>query len=307
MLPAVTSMVAGTFATAALLVESATKTPPAGAAALSVTVPAEGLPAVTLVGLRLKEVSTAAGFTVSVAVFVTPRKSAEIITEVEVATDVVDTVKFAFVLFAATVTIAGTAATAELLLDNLTSAPPAGAAAFSVTVPVDDIGPMTVAGLLDTDARSRRGFTVRTVDLVVPLKDAEMVTAVGAVTGIVCTSKLRVMSLIPNRAPSGLTLATPSLLEYLTKTGFSKLAAPLKVTLAPRMLSPPVTVAGRLSETIVVARGVIVITADFVTPLNEAEIVTGVSSATTFVVIGKSACIAPGGTVTVAGTAATAG
>ena len=307
MLPAVTATVAGTFATTALLVESATENPPAGAAALSVTVPAEGLPAVTFVGLRLKEVRAAPGFTMSVADFVTPWKKAEIVTVTNVATDVVDTVKFAVVLVAATLTKAGTMATAGWLLDNLTSAPPAGAAAFSVTVPVDDIGPMTVAGLLDTDARSRRGFTVRTVDLVVPLKDAEMVTAVGAVTGIVCTSKLRVMSLIPNRAPSGLTLATPSLLEYLTKTGFSKLAAPLKVTLAPRMLSPPVTVAGRLSETIVVARGVIVITADFVTPLNEAEIVTGVSSATTFVVIGKSACIAPGGTVTVAGTAATAG
>jgi hypothetical protein len=45
----------GTVATAVSLLESVTTAPPAGAASLRVTVPVEGVPPVTLVGLRLNE------------------------------------------------------------------------------------------------------------------------------------------------------------------------------------------------------------------------------------------------------------
>jgi len=44
------------------------------------------------------------------------------------------------------VTLAGTAATEELLLARLTTAPPLGAAALSVTVPWEELPPSTAVG-----------------------------------------------------------------------------------------------------------------------------------------------------------------
>ena len=74
--PAATVTLEGTVATDVLLLESATCAPPDGAGPLSVTVPVEDFPPVTLVGLNVSEVRVgaggAAGFTVSEAVLVTP-------------------------------------------------------------------------------------------------------------------------------------------------------------------------------------------------------------------------------------------
>jgi hypothetical protein len=73
--PAATVTLAGTVATAVLPLLSVTTTPPAGAAALSLTVACEVLPPTTLVGLRVSEESVAApacGVKVSVALLVTP-------------------------------------------------------------------------------------------------------------------------------------------------------------------------------------------------------------------------------------------
>jgi hypothetical protein len=69
------------------------------------------------------------------------------VTDVLAATGLVPTAKVAVVAFAATVTLEGTVATAVLLLLSVTTAPPAGAGPFKVTVPVDDVPPVTVAGL----------------------------------------------------------------------------------------------------------------------------------------------------------------
>ena len=69
--PAGTVTLDGTLATDGLLLESDTTTPPLGAGALSVTVPVEELPPVTLDGLRLREESVG-GVTVSEAVRVAP-------------------------------------------------------------------------------------------------------------------------------------------------------------------------------------------------------------------------------------------
>jgi hypothetical protein len=74
------------------------------------------------------------GVTLSVAVRVAPEVP-EIVTSVEVVTADVVTVKVPLVLPAPTVTLAGTAATAVLLLESDTTVPPDGAALVSVTVP----------------------------------------------------------------------------------------------------------------------------------------------------------------------------
>ena len=70
-----------------------------------------------------------------------------IVTAVEVATTEVVTVNVAVVAPAATVTFAGVVEDA-LLSDRVTTAPPAGAGLFNVTVPVEEVPPNTVAGFM---------------------------------------------------------------------------------------------------------------------------------------------------------------
>ena len=62
------------------------------------------------------------------------------------ATGMVVTVNVAVVTFAATVTLAGTVAAPVLLLLSVTTSPPVGAGPLSVSVPVDDVTPVTVVG-----------------------------------------------------------------------------------------------------------------------------------------------------------------
>ena len=68
------------------------------------------------------------------------------VSDVLLATELVVTVKVALVAFAATVTLAGTCAAAALLLKRVTSAPPAGAGAFNLTVPAEEVPPTTEVG-----------------------------------------------------------------------------------------------------------------------------------------------------------------
>src|SRR5262245_28254622 len=86
------------------------------------------------------------GFTVSAAVRVTALKVAEMVTEAGLATVSDETVKVVLLAPAPTVTLAGTVATVVLLLDSATTAPPAGAALVSVTVPCEVAPPVTLAG-----------------------------------------------------------------------------------------------------------------------------------------------------------------
>ena len=65
-----------------------------------------------------------------------------------VTADVV-AVNVALELPALTVTVAGTTALA-LLLDNATTTPPVGAVPVRVTVPMEEVPPVTLAGLSDT-------------------------------------------------------------------------------------------------------------------------------------------------------------
>ena len=92
------------------------------------------------------------------------------VTAVEAATALVVTVNVALVALAGTVTLPGTVA-AELLLDSVTCAPPAGAGPLSVTVPVgENVPPVTLeafrvnADRIGTDA----GVTVSVAVLVAP-------------------------------------------------------------------------------------------------------------------------------------------
>ena len=82
-------------------------------------------------------------------------------------TGMVVMVNVAVVALAATVTLAGTGA-AELLLANVTTAPPAGAAELNVTVPVDILPPTTLVGFKDS-ADTVRGVTLSVAVLLLPL------------------------------------------------------------------------------------------------------------------------------------------
>ena len=84
------------------------------------------------------------------------------------ATVVVVTANVALKLPAATATFAGTVAVA-LLRDKEMLIPPAGAGAFSVTVPVEGLPPVTLVGFKDTDAKVTAGVIVSGNVLLTPL------------------------------------------------------------------------------------------------------------------------------------------
>ena len=81
------------------------------------------------------------------------------------------TVKVALIAPAGTVTLEGTLATAVLLLESVTWAPPAGAGLLNVTVPVEDCKPpITLVGSSVNDERGGGGggVTVREAVLLTP-------------------------------------------------------------------------------------------------------------------------------------------
>ena len=157
--PAGTDTAAGTMTLVGLSLTSATVAPPAGAAALSVTVPVGVLPPGTLVCWRLSDANVTAGggFTVSVAVLVAPPPLAEIVTIVAVGTGLVATAKVAVVVPLGTVTALGTLAAAVLPLDSVTTIPPPEAGAFRRIVPVDEPPPATFDGTRLTEVTEIRG------------------------------------------------------------------------------------------------------------------------------------------------------
>jgi hypothetical protein len=89
------------------------------------------------------------------------------VTVVFVETGLVVTVNVAVVAFAATVTLAGTCAAEGLLLERATTAPPDGAGPFSITVPVEDVPPITAVGL-NVTVFTTAAATVSEAVLVVP-------------------------------------------------------------------------------------------------------------------------------------------
>ena len=90
-----------------------------------------------------------------------------IVTAFTAVTALVAIAKVTVVAVAGTVTEAGTVAALRLLLARVTTAPPAGAAAPSVTLPVLPTPPFTVAGVTVTPTSG--GFTVSVAVLATPL------------------------------------------------------------------------------------------------------------------------------------------
>ena len=97
--------------------------------------------------------------TFSTAVLVTPLDVAETVDEVEKSTMLVLTVKVALVDPDGMVALAGTVAADVLLLDSDTAAPPAGAGPLRVTVPTEELPPVTVDGFSVSET-STGGITV---------------------------------------------------------------------------------------------------------------------------------------------------
>ena len=102
----------------------------------------------------------------------TPLRVAVIVTLVFELTRCVETVNVRLVEPAETVTLESTVATEVLLLERLTTAPPLGAGALSVTVPIESSPPFTVEGLSVSDDRlpaGGGGVTVSAAVFVTPL------------------------------------------------------------------------------------------------------------------------------------------
>src|SRR5580700_2951547 len=136
---------AGTVS-AALLLERPTALPPVGAAWLRVTVHVAVAPEFTLVGLQTKAETSVGAIRLKVALCEELPKVAETVPDWLVVIVPTVALKVAEVLFAATVTDAGTVSEA-LLLESPTALPPDGAAWLSVTVQVLAAPEFTLVGV----------------------------------------------------------------------------------------------------------------------------------------------------------------
>lgn len=141
-----------------LFQDSATTTPPVGAALASVTVPVVCAPPITDVGLKVTDVGAIA-LMFKPFETVVPDATPLIVTVVSVDTAVVETLNVADVCPAATVTEAGTVALAESD-ERLTTSPPVGAADDNVTLPEVAEPPTTDAGVKPIDTGTT-GLMVR--------------------------------------------------------------------------------------------------------------------------------------------------
>jgi hypothetical protein len=233
----------GTMAANPLLLDKNTTAPPAGAGPSSVTVPVEEPPPVMLEGFNVSDMSTG-GRTISEADWVTPLFVAKMVTEAVAATGAVVVVNVTPVAPAGTVTEDGTAATEESLLDKDMATPLLGAGPLRITVPVEELPPVNLAGAIETDVRVG-GRTVREAVWVAPLEAAVMVMAVDAATAVVATVNVALVAPAGTVTEGGRAATEGSLLDK--ETTAPPLGAALLKLMVPVEEVLPVTVLG-LSE-----------------------------------------------------------
>src|SRR5438045_1254057 len=138
------------------------------------------------------------------------------VTAVAAVTALVVTAKLALVAPAATVTEAGTVAALRLLLASVTTAPPAGAALPSVTLPVLPTPPVTAVGLTLTPAKAAGGFTVSVAILDTPLYLSPHDALPISVTALVVTAKLALVAPAATVTEAGTVAALRLLLASVT-------------------------------------------------------------------------------------------
>jgi hypothetical protein len=292
--PALTLTVAGTVAAVKLLLSRFTLIPPLGAGPLIVNVAVEEAPPVTLVGLSVTLAGMGA-FTVRL-----PDAEAPLAVPVMVATALADTglvvtVKVTCVFPASTVTLLGVAA-ALLLLLRFTLNPPAGAGFEMVTVPVDEVPPVTLEG----DRVKLVGpspLSVSVPEAEALFADAVIVAVVSAPTEFVVTVNVFVVCPAATVTVPGTWAAPLLLLRVITNPAAG--AGSLIVTV-PVELSPLVTVDGeKLTNVGTGARTVR--TADEDAPFAVPVIVADCVVCVWLVVTVKFAVVFPASTVTLAG------
>src|SRR3989442_1594166 len=143
------------------------------------------------------------------------------VTEVDVATGLVLTVKVAVVAPLGTVTLDGTVATPGLVLERETRAPPLGAGPLNVTVPVEELPPVTLDGLKVRESRVAAwlaGLFISTGTLL----ESKSPTATDA--GLWPAPKVSAARKVPSPLPS----STETMLEPKLATARSGLLSPLK-------------------------------------------------------------------------------
>jgi len=151
-------------------------------------------------------------------------------------------VKLALVVPAAMVRLLGTCATDVLLLCKVTTAPPLGAAAVNVTVPVELAPPTTVVGVLVIEDRETfTALMLRVAVLLIP-SVAVMVAEVLLTTVKVLTPN--VVEVLPaGTVTEAGTVAAPVLLLCRETLAPPVGAGPVRVTV-PVELAPPETEVG---------------------------------------------------------------
>jgi hypothetical protein len=159
--PPRTVVVAATVATAELLLARLTVRPVLGAAPDRVTVPVELFPPIKLDGSS-DTLSTAGGFTVRVAVLVTPKVTV-ITVGVAVDTGTVAIRNVAEAAPASILTVAG-GTTAVVLLASETDTPPAGAGPVSVIV-AEVLFPPIKAVVASANVDTTGGLTASCADI----------------------------------------------------------------------------------------------------------------------------------------------
>lgn len=167
------------------------------------------------------------------------------VADVGAVTASVDKVNGALVAPVGILTLAGKVATAVLLLERETSAPPAGAGPLKATVPAEADLPFTLAGfnVIELSVGPETcGVTVSEAVRVSPEYDAEMVTDAEAVTASVDTGKGAVA--IPDGTVTLTGTVATAVFPLESETTTPPLgAAPVNITV-PVDSDPPFTLVG---------------------------------------------------------------